>query len=49
MEGVRVENVLVKNEKVTGVITNKGDVKCEVFVNCGGQVLCTLLVKTEHR
>lgn len=38
MEGVCVEKVLVEKEKVTGVLTDKGEVKCEVFVNCGGQV-----------
>ena len=49
MEGVHVENVLIKNEKVVGVTTNKGDVKCEVFVNCGGQVLCVFVAKTEPK
>ena len=49
MEGVNVENVLIKNDKVAGVTTNKGDVKCEVFVNCGGQVLCISMVKTEPK
>ena len=38
IEGVCVEKVMVEKEKVTGVLTNKGEVKCEVFVNCGGQV-----------
>ena len=38
MEGVCVEKVMVEKERVTGVLTDKGEVKCEVFVNCGGQV-----------
>ena len=38
MEGVCVEEVLVEKERVTGVLTDKGEVKCEVFVNCAGQV-----------
>ena len=33
MEGVDVEG-----GRVTGVKTNKGDVSCEIFVNCAGQV-----------
>ena len=43
MEGVCVEKVIVEKERVTGVLTDKGEVKCEVFVNCGGQVhSCTV-------
>ena len=38
MEKVRVDKVLVSNNRVCGVRTNKGDIKCEVFVNCAGQV-----------
>ena len=38
MEKVRVDKVLVNNNRVCGVRTNKGDIKCEVFVNCAGQV-----------
>ena len=37
-EKVCVERVEVENGRVCGVKTNKGDIKCEVFVNCGGQV-----------
>ena len=37
-EKVCVEKVEVENGRVCGVKTNKGDIKCEVFVNCGGQV-----------
>ena len=40
LEKVTVDKVLVSNDRVCGVRTNKGDVKCEVFVNCAGQV-CT--------
>ena len=41
-EKVCVERVEVENGRVCGVKTNKGDIKCEVFVNCGGQVcLCS--------
>ena len=38
MEKVTVDKVLVSNNRVCGVRTNKGDIKCEVFVNCAGQV-----------
>ena len=37
-EGVRVEGVDVEGGRVTGVRTNKGNISCEVFVNCAGQV-----------
>ena len=38
MEKVTVDKVLVSNNRVCGVRTNKGDIECEVFVNCAGQV-----------
>ena len=38
MEKVTVDKVLVSDNRVCGVRTNKGDIKCEVFVNCAGQV-----------
>ena len=38
VEKVTVDKVLVSNNRVCGVKTNKGDIKCEVFVNCAGQV-----------
>ena len=38
VEKVTVDKVLVSNDRVCGVRTNQGDVKCEVFVNCAGQV-----------
>lgn len=37
-EGVRVEWVDVTDGKVAGVKTNKGNIECEIFVNCAGQV-----------
>lgn len=38
VEKVTVDKVLVSNNRVCGVKTSKGDIKCEVFVNCAGQV-----------
>ena len=38
MEKVTVDKVLVSDNRVCGVRTNKGDIKCQVFVNCAGQV-----------
>lgn len=37
-EGVSVNGVEVKDGKVTGVTTSQGDIECEIFVNCAGQV-----------
>ena len=37
-EGVCVEGVDVEGGRVTGVKTDQGDIECEVFVNCAGQV-----------
>ena len=37
-EGVCVEGVDVEGGRVTGVRTNKGNISCEVFINCAGQV-----------
>ena len=37
-EGVCVEGVDVEGGRVTGVRTDQGDIECEVFVNCAGQV-----------
>ena len=37
-EGVRLEGVDVEGGRVTGVKTNKGNISCEIFVNCAGQV-----------
>ena len=38
LEGVRLEGVDVEGGRVTGVRTNKGNISCEIFVNCAGQV-----------
>jgi heterotetrameric sarcosine oxidase gamma subunit len=35
-EGVRVQAVLTKNSRVTGVRTSHGDIQCEYVVNCAG-------------
>ena len=40
VEKVTVDKVLVSNNRVCGVRTSKGDIKCQVFVNCAGQVRC---------
>ena len=37
-ERVQVEKVLTDGQKVQGVKTDRGDIKCDVFVNCAGQV-----------
>ena len=38
MEKVCVEGVKVERGHVTGVQTDQGEIDCEIFVNCGGQV-----------
>ena len=43
-EGVSVEGVDVKEGRVTGVKTDSGDIQCEMFVNCGGQVCVCVCV-----
>jgi len=40
VEKVTVNKVLVSNNRVCGVRTSNGDIKCQVFVNCAGQVRC---------
>ncbi len=37
-EGVRVESVLTTDGKVSGVMTDKGSIECDIFINCAGQV-----------
>ena len=37
-DGVQVNWVDVADGKVAGVKTNKGDIECEIFVNCAGLV-----------
>lgn len=36
-EKVSVESILTDGKSITAVETNRGNVKCETFVNCGGQ------------
>jgi len=36
IENVRVDDVLVSNGKVTGVVTEKGSIQTDFVVNCGG-------------
>jgi glycine cleavage system T protein len=36
LEGIKVTNIHQKNGRVTGVATARGDVACEVVVNCAG-------------
>lgn len=37
IENVKVQEILTKSNKVSGVITDKGQIDCETFVNCTGQ------------
>ena len=37
-EGVGVKGIEVVDGRVAGVKTNKGNIECEIFVNCSGQV-----------
>ncbi|MHB1713109.1 MAG: FAD-dependent oxidoreductase, partial [Acidimicrobiales bacterium] len=37
VEGVRVEGIVVDRGAVAGVRTARGDIECEVLVNCAGQ------------
>ena len=37
-EKVRVESIATVNGRVSGVHTDKGNIKCDIFVNCGGLV-----------
>lgn len=50
-EGVSVEGVIVADGRVAGVKTSKGNIECEKFINCTGQVcieqeVCILYVCT---
>lgn len=36
LQGVPVEDVLVRNGEVRGVRTTEGDIRCEIVVNCAG-------------
>ncbi|MFT5112332.1 MAG: glycine/D-amino acid oxidase-like deaminating enzyme [Parasphingorhabdus sp.] len=35
-EGVNVSHALTENGGVTGVSTDKGDIQCEIVINCTG-------------
>nr|XP_022914897.1 pyruvate dehydrogenase phosphatase regulatory subunit, mitochondrial-like isoform X1 [Onthophagus taurus] len=35
-EGVTVQKILTKNRRVYGIETDKGEIRCEYFVNCAG-------------
>lgn len=37
VEGVQVTDILTENGTATGVVTDKGTIRAEVVVNCGGQ------------
>ena len=37
-EKVAVESILTDGKSITAVETNHGTIKCEILVNCGGQV-----------
>ncbi|KAL9975914.1 hypothetical protein ACROYT_G013133 [Oculina patagonica] len=36
-EKVAVESIITDGKSITAVETNKGNIKCEILVNCGGQ------------
>lgn len=35
-ENIAVERILTESERVVGIETNKGQIFCDYFVNCGG-------------
>lgn len=37
IEGVKVTNILTREGRVTGVVTDKGTIEAEIVVNCAGQ------------
>ena len=37
-EKVAVESIITDRKSITGVKTSNGTVKCEILVNCAGQV-----------
>ena len=41
-ERVTLESVETSGRAVQGVTTNRGEIRCDVFVNCGGQVGCNM-------
>ncbi len=36
-EKVAVESIITDGKSITAVETNKGNINCEILVNCGGQ------------
>ena len=40
-EHVKVEDIVIENEAVRGVKTDQGEIQCQYFVNCAGQVSLT--------
>lgn len=38
IEGCAVEKVSTKNGRINSVVTNLGQISCEIFVNCAGMV-----------
>lgn len=38
-EKVSLESILTDGKSITGVETSRGPIKCEILVNCGGQVM----------
>ena len=37
-EKVAVDAIITDGKSITAVETNSGNIKCEILVNCGGQV-----------
>ena len=37
-EGVSVKEIQVQEGRVSGVSTSHGNIECEIFINCAGQV-----------
>ena len=40
-EKVSVVSVMTDGKSITAVETNRGNIKCDILVNCAGQVLWT--------
>ena len=36
LEGISVDRVQVSNGRVSGVVTDRGEIDCEVVINCAG-------------
>ena len=52
IEKVSVNKVLTEDDQVCGVNTTHGDIKCDYFVNCAGQVskkfIISVLKELQH-